>query len=268
MVKLLKHFNVLNLILISLVFLLGHYEYGVYKQPLSVKVTSDKAAKAGKAGLKIDEGKKLLDRGGYMVVTDKNLFHTDRKLVQIKKEVEIPPPDLIVYGTIITDNLKLAYVEDKHVPFSTQGRGQRQRTVRLGEVLSGYTLKTVTPDKVEFVKDDKVLSVDVIDSNRKSRQGAQFSATGQPNPAAGNAFPGTPGIPGVSQGIPGVNQGIPGVPPLPVQNVPQPLQNIPLPPKAGGVSPRVTQPPGIQPPQPSSVQAGSHPSMAPGSVFH
>ncbi|MBF0563613.1 MAG: hypothetical protein HQK89_00065 [Nitrospirae bacterium] len=265
MAKLLRHVNVLNLMLISLVFLLGHYEYGIYKQPLSVRVASDKTAKAGKAELKIDEGKKLLDRGSYMVVTDKNLFNTERKLILQKKEVEIPPPDLIVYGTIITDNLKLAYVEDKRVPFSTPGRGQRQRTVRVGEALSGYTLKTVTPDKVEFVKGDKVLSVNILDSNRKSRQGTGSTLTaGQPNAPVSNSPVANSAFTAASPGFPGTNPAIPSS----AQNIPIPVQNVPLPPKVSG--PNTSVNPGAVVPLPprASPQSGSHPSIVPGAFFH
>ena len=59
----------------------------------------------------------------YMVIAEQNLFHPDRKIPPEKKEAQqLPKPELILYGTLITDGMSVAYVDDKKNPKTSPGR--------------------------------------------------------------------------------------------------------------------------------------------------
>ena len=83
----------------------------------------------------------------YAVITEKNLFHPERKMPSERKEKEeeqqLAKPEIILYGTLITDEKKVAYIEDKKNPYSSPGRGKRQVAVNEGDMIAGYKLAKV-----------------------------------------------------------------------------------------------------------------------------
>ncbi|MBF0317116.1 MAG: hypothetical protein HQL04_02995 [Nitrospirae bacterium] len=207
----LRHFNLLNVSLIVLLIMTGMYEQGLYKEKRPVRVTMKKVEPLEHEEVKIQEGRHLQDRGSYMLITDKNLFHQDRKLVLPVKappEVAAPPPEFTVYGILMYPNATTVYVEDKKNPYSTQGRGTRQRRLHQGDTISGYTLQTITPEYAEFVSGEKTLRFMVIDHKKKVRTGA--SPATAPVPPKGNPPQGAP---------PGMNTP-PGTPPIPMPPMP------------------------------------------------
>jgi len=103
----------------------------------------------------------------YTLIAEQNLFHPERKIPPEKKDENIPRPDFILYGTLISENLSLAYMEDKNAPYSTPGRGKRQQALRLGNALSGYTLKEVSHDRVVMVKGEERIEVKMLDPQHK-----------------------------------------------------------------------------------------------------
>ncbi len=75
----------------------------------------------------------------YVVVADENLFHPERRIPPEKKaEAVLPKPEFVLFGTLIAPNLSIAYMEDKKAPVTTPGRGNRQTTLKKGEMLSGF----------------------------------------------------------------------------------------------------------------------------------
>lgn len=89
----------------------------------------------------------------YALVAERNVFHPQRKMPPEKAAGQaIPRPDIILYGTLISDDVKVAYVEDKKAPRTTPGRGKRQIALKKGETLSGYVLKEVERDRIELVR--------------------------------------------------------------------------------------------------------------------
>lgn len=84
----------------------------------------------------------------YTMIAEQNLFHPSRTIVTAKDVRPETRPEFVLYGTLITDDTSLAYLEDLKAPYSTQGIGKRQRTLCLGNTLSGYTLREVYPDRV------------------------------------------------------------------------------------------------------------------------
>jgi hypothetical protein len=81
-------------------------------------------------------------------------------------------PDFVLYGTLVADNISVAYMEDKKSPRTTPGRGKRQTALKKGDTLSGYTLKEIDPEHVIMVRGEDTLIVKVIDPNvKKDREG-------------------------------------------------------------------------------------------------
>ncbi|HXX58942.1 MAG TPA: hypothetical protein VEI96_13155 [Thermodesulfovibrionales bacterium] len=120
----------------------------------------------------------------YTIIAEQNLFHPERKIPVEKPAVPPPPkPEFVLYGTLITDDTGIAYMDDKKAPSNSPGRGKRQTTLRKGENLSGFTLKEVSADKVVMVRGEETMVVNLIDSSSpKTRE-----APAAPAPAPGAA---------------------------------------------------------------------------------
>jgi type II secretory pathway component PulC len=120
----------------------------------------------------------------YAVVTEQNLFHPERKMPPDKSEKEMPRPDLVLYGTLITAETSIAYVEDRKAPYSTPGRGKRQMAIKKGESVSGYVLQEVGPNQIILTRGDDriVVPLDAKDSRRAGDASAKV-APDRPMPA-------------------------------------------------------------------------------------
>lgn len=104
----------------------------------------------------------------YMIVSDENLFHPERKIPPEKKEeaAPLPKPEFILYGTLITPDTSLAYLEDLKTPRNTTGRGKRQTPLKKGDMMSGFILKDVQSDKIVMVRGDEKMVVRVYNPSR------------------------------------------------------------------------------------------------------
>lgn len=106
----------------------------------------------------------------YALIAEQNLFHPERKMTAKASEAHaLPKPDFVLYGTLITDTLKLAFMDDLKSPQSTIGRGKRQRSVSLGKSLNGYILTEVFTDRVVMVKGEERVEVAVKDPAKPKR---------------------------------------------------------------------------------------------------
>ena len=116
------------------------------------------------------------------------------KIVEIA--AVIPKPELVLYGTLISDNVSIAYVEDKKAPYSTPGRGKRQTQLKKGDNVSGYVLQDIEPNRIVLVKGEEKLVV-MLDEKDRKRGGE--TAT----PAAATSSPGglppSPAVPAASR---------------------------------------------------------------------
>lgn len=175
--------SLLNLLLIAFIAMM--VSYAVF--PLvNVNLTSSLPF-AGKHAIAKKEspvGEHLLSPSDFTVIADANLFHPERKIPPEKKEEPppLPKPDLILYGTVITDNTSLAYLEDLKTPRNTPGRGKRQIPFKKGDVLSGFTLKDIEADKIVLVRGDEQMTVYVRDPQRPKPRGTVSSQAAQPPP--------------------------------------------------------------------------------------
>jgi len=113
----------------------------------------------------------------FNIIAEQNLFHPDRKIpVEKSQEKSLPKPDLVLYGTLISDSLSLAYVEDKQAPLLTPGRGKRLRVLKKGDSISGFVLKTVEPERIVLVRGDETMTVALTDSGKKRDSGTALPA--------------------------------------------------------------------------------------------
>ena len=160
LMRVLKPINLLNCILItvSIIFI-----YGFLFPRLDTDVTfvtppiiKKPAQKNLYELLKIE----TLSPQEYRAIADQNLFHPDRIIPPEKKpETLLPKPEFILFGTLITPDLRMAYLEDKKAPVTTPGRGQRQSALKVGESLSGFRLKEIMTDQVVMTRGEETIQV-------------------------------------------------------------------------------------------------------------
>ncbi|MEN6331212.1 MAG: hypothetical protein ABFD57_04390 [Smithella sp.] len=192
----LKNMNILNLLLLAAST--GLFFTLVY--PLldaDVKVNIPRAkAESVKQEAKILPAENPPTTLDYIVVTEKNLFHPQRRMPLSKAEEEmVARPEIIFYGAIISGEKKIAYIEDKKNPYSTPGRGKRQRTVAQGTVIGGYTLKEVNPETIVLVRGNDRMVVNLRD--QKDRQAAEPPASQHPPQPVNTPRVRVPKIPGL-----------------------------------------------------------------------
>jgi hypothetical protein len=228
---LLRSINLINIVFAAAVIFFADYmvlpffNKGVrVTPPVAGKTLSQDSISAEKPA---DE--KTPSPSDYMIIADQNLFHPERKIPVPKVEAPpLPKPDFVLYGTLMTGDLKIAYMEDKKSPQSTPGREKRQTPLKIGDSMSGFTLKEIDKDRVMMQRGEEKMVVALENPlHPKSRE----SVT-------------APGAPAVAPGAPGVRQ--PGVGNAPA-SMPQPA------PAPSQVAPNNQQgpPPQQQPPSPA-----------------
>ncbi len=128
----------------------------------------------------------------YALIAEQNLFHPTRAITA--SGPAMPRPEVILYGTLIADNMSIAYVEDKKSPRTTPGRGKRQIALKKGESLSGYVLTAVDRDKIELVKGGDKIVVYLSDQGkvRSDETTRSASTAAKPSPAAQPAVQAAP----------------------------------------------------------------------------
>ncbi len=162
-----KSLNVLNLLLIAAVASLAVYllfpylnSKVTYRPPAVSKQTSTSQQEASPAN-------QVSSASDYTVVAEQNIFHPDRKIPpENKDDKPLAKPEIFLYGTLLADNVRIAYIEDKKSPQTTPGRGNRQTVVKQGDVVSGFTLKSVEQDKIVLVRGEEQMVVYLQDAKK------------------------------------------------------------------------------------------------------
>ena len=188
----------------------------------------------------------------YVVVADENLFHPERRIPPEKKaEAVLPKPEFVLFGTLIAPNLSIAYMEDKKAPVTTPGRGNRQTTLKKGEMLSGFTLKEITKDKVVMARGEETIQVPLENpGSPKKRETLQTTPGPQPQ-APGMPTAGQPRPPAAPMGAASPARVMPGAPPVsPTRVGPSPQPSAP-----GGISSPATPLPAAIPRREQSYQS-------------
>lgn len=112
----------------------------------------------------------------YMLIAEQNLFHPERKIPEKTEEKQLPKPEFVLYGTLITDDSSIAYMEDMKAPYNTTGRGKRQKALQKGAVFSGFTLTEIHHDNVVMVKGEEKIDVKITDQQYKKARGSEITA--------------------------------------------------------------------------------------------
>ena len=176
----------MNVLLTSVIVFMAYYTlFPLMGADIKYALPSPGKTVLEKTGM--PEGLNPAPLSSYTIIADNNLFHPERKIPVEKKTSEeqqpLPKPDVVLYGTLITDSLSLAYLEDLKAQRSTPGRGRRQTAMKIGDTLSGFTLKEIDTDKIVMAKGEEKMTVYVRDPlKRKTREGVT-----QPQPTPGQA---------------------------------------------------------------------------------
>ncbi len=120
----------------------------------------------------------------YAAIAENNLFHFERKIPPAPKDgTPDSRPDIVLYGTLITANAAVAYLEDRKAFLSSPGRGERQRVVKKGEPVGGYILQDIFPDRIVLAKGPDRVVVYLSDRNKKGAPAAKaLHAERNPSP--------------------------------------------------------------------------------------
>ena len=185
--RILRNLNVINVILAGgFLLLLTYAVLPTFGRQAKITLSPPKSrpAAAGPAAEKPAEPK-TVSPADYVVIADQNLFHPDRKIPVEKKEVAaLPTPEFVLYGTLLTDDLKIAYMEDKKAPQNSPTRGKKQIPVKLGEQLSGFILKEIDKDRVVMARGEEKVVVFLNDAAQpKSRETAAAMPAAAQTPA-------------------------------------------------------------------------------------
>ena len=197
-----RNITPLNLLLCGIVILMVRYSLlpflGVhveYTLPSAKALVSSRAARTSEPAAP--------SPAEFTMISNLNLFHPER-IIPAEKKVEeqsaLTRPEVILYGTLISGDLRLAYVEDAKAPRNSPGRGKRQIAMKIGDLLSGFTLKEIEEDKIVLAKGEDKMTVRVLDPrNRKAHPpiAAQPHSVGVAPAAASLAPPQTPARPSV-----------------------------------------------------------------------
>jgi type II secretory pathway component PulC len=173
----------------------------------------------------------------YAVIGDTNVFHPDRT-IPVDKKAEVPRPEIVLFGTLV-DTDRLAFIEDKKNPVTTPGRGNRQRVVRKGEVVSGYTVTDIMNDRITLARGDDRITFMLSDPKRR---GSEQGQPGEPPaPAGPGTFPARPSQPPRAPAKPGTSPAVSHPPQspgsLPVGETQRPRLNQPSATPSGSQTP-------------------------------
>lgn len=217
----LRSVNVLNVLLLSAASLLvasgfSHLlEAGSFKNP---------HLKKGTVALQTDVKPSPVQNpafSDYLIFSEQNIFHPERKVISESGEKDLPRPELVLFGTIITDGYVAAYIEDKHSPYSTPGRGKRQKVLKKGDSVSGFVLEEILKDRIILARGDEKLVVTISPGDKKrgidpapAPTGVQSAKSDAAHRSAG-LKPAKPTVPAQPQGQKPREPARPGVKRLP-----------------------------------------------------
>lgn len=193
---LLSNINVTNILLAAALIAVAYFTFShtssikvKYGKPAMKKAAVDKKPREVK---KMAQEEKNPSPADYMVVAEQNLFNPDRKIPEQKAEQKgapRPKPNFVLDGTVITNGMKIAFMEDKKAPVNTPGRPNRQTALRMGDSLSGFTLTEIHVDKVVMQRGEEKMVVTLENAEKdKSRRHAEPAAAA-PGSTPGQARP-------------------------------------------------------------------------------
>ncbi len=171
----LQNMNVVNgLLAIAAAAMVYYIVIPFFNPDIRVSLPAVKETKA--ESYKITALPQSISPADYAVIGDQNLFHPERIVPPEKKEEKaIPKPEVILYGTLITDQLSIAFVEDRKAPRTTPGRGKRQMALHKGDQLSGYILREIEANRIVFTKGEEKIVVRLEEGEKRKASETSIS---------------------------------------------------------------------------------------------
>jgi len=168
---LLRSINLLNILLAAVAVGAAHYiVFPTVNKEVNLPPPAVKAAQQQAEGRKEKaRSEPAVPPIDFMLIADQNLFNPERK-IPVEKPVAPPPPpkpELVLYGTLITSDTSLAYVDNIKAPLTTPGRGKRLKVLRIGDMVSDFMVKEINPDRIVLARGSEVMTVEL--SVRKER---------------------------------------------------------------------------------------------------
>jgi hypothetical protein len=158
---LLNSLNVLNLLLTAAA--IGFFIYflnPLLGTPIPVNVPAPSEMLPGMTA-RTDAPTKLATTD-YAPIGEKNLFHPDRMIPEEKKTpspATTTRPELVLHGTMMTSEIKIAYLEDKKAVQKIPGRSAPYLVVKEGDAVSGYTLKQITENMIVLASGEEQMTL-------------------------------------------------------------------------------------------------------------
>jgi type II secretory pathway component PulC len=181
-----KNINTLNIVLLTGAFFFAFYLFfpalditAGFTLPSVTKSVAEKE----ETGMEI----RIPSVTEYTKITEENLFHPERKIPVEKKSDQqqpLPKPEFVLYGILITDDLRLAYIEDLKAPRNSLGRGKRQTALKKGDTLSGFTLKEIEADQIVMARGEESITVKVLGDTAKKERSIQTTTQVKEAPPA------------------------------------------------------------------------------------
>ena len=181
-----RNMTVLNAVLLAVVFAAGVVVFHTVQKGNARYVPPAGAKPAPEKEAGPEPQKPALSPSDYTIIGEQNLFHPLR-LIPVEKPPAppLPVPEFVLYGTLFTGDMSVAYLEDKKAPQTTAGRGKRQTALRRGEAMSGFVLIEVDADKVVLARGEEKITVTLqAPKVRETPAAAQNPPAGQPSAAA------------------------------------------------------------------------------------
>jgi hypothetical protein len=181
--QLLRNINIINTLLVVTII----YFFTYYFSPtlnMQIKFTPPEPDDIIEVDEYTIEELSLPSNVDYMIISEENLFHPERK-IPIEKKVEqpLPKPEFVLYGTLVSENISIAYLEDLKAPRNTPGRGKRIIPLRKGQTLSGFKLEEIETDRIVMTRGEEKIIVPINDPSRpKERQTVTTTQTPPPPP--------------------------------------------------------------------------------------
>ncbi len=189
---LLRNINLINIMLAAAIIFFADYMVLPFFD-MGIRVTSpsvNKTTSQDQAAAEKPAEEKTPSPSDYMIIAEQNVFHPDRKIPVAKAEgPPLPKPEFVLYGTLMSGDLNVAYMEDKKSPQSTPGREKRQTALRIGDSMSGFTLKEINRDRVVMVKGEENVVVYIEDPQNPKTRELSAGAPATPPPGAAKQPP-------------------------------------------------------------------------------
>lgn len=165
----LKNLNILNgLLLLAVILLIIFIAIPFFNMDIWLSIPKVPRSKIGQGVQTTVAANPSLAE--YTSISEQNLFNPSRRIPPAGTEEKIVArPEIVLYGTLITGNTRIAFIEDKKAPKMTPGRGKRQIAARKGYNMNGYILQQIEPDRVVFAKGNDRIVVRLEDEGKRKK---------------------------------------------------------------------------------------------------